>query len=137
MKPKGLVILTTVVLVCAVGMFVSRFMHWSVDPEQVSGDIAKSSRRAGKAASEASTVQLDALVDASLDAAGEIPEFAELLRDIQEAIAADTPLQEQGRLAERFIETADRYLDTTPDDTRLRSVRDQWAEYLQAIATDN
>lgn len=198
MKRKNLVILTAVVLVCASGMFLSRFLNWSVDPEQLSGDIAKSARFSHQSATESPTnleelfvndeefrdgfmasskvmrgraARLGALIDLSREAAGGIADFDALLGEMDqargtvdlviaaldlalddmeatlggdprpdlalhstEASLAFAGLQKQNALADRFVETADRYLAAHPNDARLRATRDQWEEYRQQTA---
>ena len=47
---KGIIILSTVVIACAVGFIVSPLVNWSVDESNASGDIAKSSRFSRKTA---------------------------------------------------------------------------------------
>ena len=43
-------------------------------------------------------------------------------------------LQKQNNLANRFIETTDKYLETAQGDDKLKLVRDQWLEYQQMTA---
>ena len=50
------------------------------------------------------------------------------------ASLAYTTLQKQNNLANRFIETTDKYLETVQGDDRLKFVRDQWLEYQQMTA---
>lgn len=109
---KGLIILSSVVGVCALGLVISPLMDWNVDSESVSGNIGKTSRFSRKA--EASNIsnmeelilndpsykngmvasymvmetraqQFEALVNMSNQAAGEIPEFAKVLKEMNEA----------------------------------------------------
>ena len=109
---KGIIILSTVVLACAVGFIVSPLVDWPVDSDNASGNIAKSSRFSRKTAAESlsnmeellatdenykNTVvashvvmqtrvrQFGNLVNLSNEAAGEIPEFASLLKEMNEA----------------------------------------------------
>jgi len=109
---KGIIILSTVVLACAVGFIVSPLVDWPVDKDNASGNIAKSSRFSRKTAAESlsnmeellatdenykKTVvashavmqtrvrQFGNLVNLSNEAAGEIPEFASLLKEMNEA----------------------------------------------------
>ena len=111
---KGLIILSTVVVICAVGFIVSPLVDWSVDSSSTSGDISKSSRFSRKTAEEGLTnmeelmlnddsykngvvvsyvvmqtraQQFASLVEASNDVAGDIPEFAALLKDMNNARA--------------------------------------------------
>ena len=109
MSRKGIVILSSVVVVCAAGLLVSNFVDWSVEGDATYGDIGKSSRVSRKADLEriddleaiirrddrykdvlvmAYTVmqtrvrQLDALVSMSGEVAGGIPELAEVLESM-------------------------------------------------------
>jgi hypothetical protein len=50
------------------------------------------------------------------------------------ASLAYTTLQKQNNLANRFIETTDKYLETAQGDDKLKLVRDQWLEYQQMTA---
>ena len=70
-----------------------------------------------------------------LDAAlgGEKPE--NLAQNTTNAALAYNTLQKQNKLANRFIETTDKYLENNEADDRLKLVRDQWAEYQQVTAT--
>ena len=70
-----------------------------------------------------------------LDAAlgGETPE--NLAQNTSNAALAYNTLQKQNNLANRFIETTDKYLENNEADNRLKLVRDQWAEYQQVTAT--
>ena len=195
---KGLIILSTVVVVCAVGFIVSPLVNWSTDSEATSGNIGKSSRFSRKTATEnisnmeellqndeafkdgvvasyvvmqTRAIQFGTLVDMSKEVAGDIPAFAEILKDMNEArvmvtnvnaslvaagddlnaalggegrpdLAQNTinaalaysTLQKQNKLADRFIETTDKYLATADGDDRLKFVRDQWLEYQQVSA---
>ena len=190
---KGIIILSTVVLACAVGFIVSPLVDWPVDKDNASGNIAKSSRFSRKTAAESlsnmeellatdenykNTVvashvvmqtrvrQFGNLVNLSNEAAGEIPEFASLLKEMNEAsvtannaclallqaksdinaalngnecpdLAQNTlnaslaysTLQKQNKLADRFIETTDKYLEKAEGSDCLKLVRDQWVEY--------
>ena len=107
MNRKGIAILSSVVVVCAAGMFISHFVDWSVDREGTSGDIGKSSRFSRTAETEritnleelirtdedyknslvaaytvmqARAMQFDALLTMSNEVAGDIPEFADVLK---------------------------------------------------------
>ena len=70
-----------------------------------------------------------------LDAAlgGEKPD--NLAQNTTNAALAYNTLQKQNNLANRFIETTDKYLENNEADNRLKLVRDQWAEYQQVTAT--
>ena len=113
MKKKGIIILTSVVVVCALGLIVAPLLDWNVETDKTSGNIAKSSRFSRKTADEtalsniqelilndeaykngvvASYVvmqtrakQFDALVDMSNEVAGDIKEFDGLLKDMNKA----------------------------------------------------
>jgi hypothetical protein len=50
------------------------------------------------------------------------------------ASLAYTTLQKQNNLANRFIETTDKYLETAQGDDKLKLVRDQWLDYQQMTA---
>ena len=111
---KGIIILSSVVIACAVGFIVSPLVNWSVDSDSASGDIGKSSRFSRKTAAEGLTnmeelilndesfkdgvvvsyvvmqtraQQFGALVDASNEVAADIPEFASLLKDMNDVRA--------------------------------------------------
>ena len=195
---KGILILSTVVLACAVGFIVSPLVDWPVDIDNASGDIAKSSRFARKTAAESLTnmeeliandedfknnmsaiyvvmqtraLQFASLVDMSNEVAGNIPAYASVLKDMNaaremvnnvndqvaaagadlnavlagesrpdltqntiNASLAYTTLQKQNKLATRFIETTDKYLETSEADDQLKLVRDQWVNYQQVTA---
>ena len=196
MKKKTVIILGSVVVVC--GAFSSLFVDWPVDFSGASGDIAKATRFSREQASEKLTnmeellqndsafkdgivaaqvvmqtraVQFASLVDMSNEVAGDIPAFAEVLKDMNaaskmvenvnnslaeagddlnaalvgeerpdlaqntiNASLAYTTLQKQNKLATRFIETTDKYLETAKADDQLKFVRDQWLEYQQMTA---
>ena len=115
--------------------------------------------------------QFATLVDMSNEVAGNIPAFAEVLKDMNaqrelvdnvasslaesaeklnaalsgeecpdlaqssiNASLAYMTLQKQNNLANRFIETTDKYLETAQGDDKLKLVRDQWLEYQQMTA---
>ena len=115
--------------------------------------------------------QFGTLVDMSNEVAGNIPAFAEVLKEMNasremvnnvstslaesgeklnaalggeespelaqstiNASLAYTTLQKQNKLATRFIETTDKYLETAKADDQLKFVRDQWLEYQQMTA---
>lgn len=195
---KGLLILSAVVVVCAVGFIVSPLVNWSVDSEGTSGDIGKTSRFSRKTATESisnmeeliqndpaykSSIvtayvvmntraqQFGALVDMSNDVAGEIDAFAAVLKDMNDArvtvdnvrasiqragqnlnaslggescpdLAQNTinaslayaTLQKQNKLAGRFIDTTDKYLESAEGNDRLKFVRDEWVDYQMMTA---
>ncbi len=113
MKKKGIIILTSVVVVCALGLIVAPLLDWNVETNKTSGNIAKSSRFSRKTADEtalsniqelilndeaykngvvASYVvmqtrakQFDALVDMSNEVAGDIKDFDGVLKDMNKA----------------------------------------------------
>ena len=198
MKKKSIIILCLVAAVCAIGLVISRFVDWSVNSNDTSGDIAKAARFSREQASEKLTnmeellqtdsafkdgivaaqvvmqtraAQFGTLVDLSNEVAGNIPAFAEVLKEMiasremvnnvstslaesgeklnaalggeespelaQSTINASlayTTLQKQNKLATRFIETTDKYLETAKADDQLKFVRDQWLEYQQMTA---
>ena len=196
MSKKNVIILGSVVVVC--GLFSSLFVDWPVDFSSASGDIAKATRFSREQASEKLTnmeellqtdsafketivvsqvvmqtraAQFGTLVDMSNEVAGNIPAFAEVLKEMNasremvnnvstslaesgeklnaalsgeespelaqstiNASLAYTTLQKQNKLATRFIETTDKYLETAKADDQLKFVRDQWLEYQQMTA---
>jgi len=196
MSKKSVIILGSVVVVC--GLFGSLFVDWPVDFSSASGDIAKATRFSREQASEKLTnmeellqtdsafketivvsqvvmqtraAQFGTLVDMSNEVAGNIPAFAEVLKEMNasremvnnvstslaesgeklnaalggeespelaqstiNASLAYTTLQKQNKLATRFIETTDKYLETAKADDQLKFVRDQWLEYQQMTA---
>ena len=198
MKKKSVIILCSVVAVCAIGLIASHYVDWHVDSDNASGDIGKASRFSREMTSEDLTnmeellqndsafkdgivaaqvvmqtraVQFGALVDLSNEVAGNIPAFAEVLKDMNatlemvnnvansllesgqnlnaalsgeecpdlaqstiNASLAYTTLQKQNKLADRFIETTDKYLETAQSDDRLKFVRDQWVDYQKMTA---
>lgn len=193
MKKKTLIIILSVVLVCAVGLVLSLVFHWPVSSESASGNIGKSSRFSRKTATEridnmeellqadenykngivlaysvmqTRAMQFAALADMSNQVAGDIPEFEGVLKDMNEAApmiknvveslsAAGTDLntvlngescpdvtqntinaslayitlQKQNELANRFIETTDKYIKKADASDELLFVRDQWVDY--------
>ena len=198
MKEKGIIILCTVVGICTIGLISSFFVDWPVDFNKADGDIAKAAKFSREQVSEKLTnmeellqtdqafkddivtaqvvmqrraVQFATLVDMSNEVAGNIPAFAEVLKDMNaniemvnnvtsslaesaeklnaalggeecpdltqatiNASLAYTTLQKQNNLANRFIETTDKYLETAQGDDKLKLVRDQWLEYQQMTA---
>ena len=198
-KKRNITIAVIVICVLCLGGFVAqRYLNWSVDDAQASGDIQKSARFSRKQASEKLTnmeellqndsdfkegivaaqvvmqtraAQFGTLVDMSNEVAGNIPAFAEVLKEMNanrevvnnvtnslvesadnlnaalggeecpdlaqttiNASLAYTTLQKQNKLATRFIETTDKYLETAKADDQLKFVRDQWLEYQQMTA---
>jgi len=116
-------------------------------------------------------VQFGALVDMSNQVAGNIPAFAEVLKEMNatlemvnnvansllesgnnleaalsgkecsnleqttiNASLAYTTLQKQNKLANKFIDTTDKYLKTAKGDDHLKFVRDQWVDYQKMTA---
>jgi hypothetical protein len=198
MKKKSIIILCSVAAVWAIGLVTSRFVDWPVNSNDTSGDIAKAARFSREQASEKLTnmeellqtdsafkdgivaaqvvmqtraAQFGTLVDLSNEVAGNIPAFAEVLKEMNanrevvnnvtnslvesadnlnaalggeecpdlaqttiNASLAYTTLQKQNKLATRFIETTDKYLETAKADDQLKFVRDQWLEYQQMTA---
>ena len=198
MKKKSIIILCSVVAICAIGVITSHYLNWPVDRNETDGDIAKAARFSREQASEKLTnmeellqtdsafkddivaaqvvmqtraVQFGTLLDLSNEVAGNIPAFAEVLKDMNansemvnnvasslaesagnlnaalggekcpdlaqstiNASLAYTTLQKQNKLATRFIETTDKYLETAQGDDKLKFVRDQWLEYQQMTA---
>ena len=61
-------------------------------------------------------------------------ECPDLTQKTINASLAYTTLQKQNKLADRFIETTDKYLETAQGNDRLKFVRDQWLEYQQVTA---
>lgn len=111
MKKKGIIILASVVVICALGLVLSPLMDWNVNSEQTSGNIGKTSRFSRKTAVEGLSnmqelllndeaykngvvagyvvmqtraKQFDALVDLSNQAAGGISEFDAILKDMND-----------------------------------------------------
>ena len=198
MKKKSIIILCSVVAVCAIGLITSHFVDWSVNHDEADGDIGKAARFSREQVSEklsnmeeflqtdsafkdgivaaqvvmqTRAAQFGTLADMSNEAAGNIPAFAEVLKEMNanrelvnnvanslaesadnlnaaldgkecpdlaqstiNASLAYTTLQKQNNLANRFIETTDKYLETAQGDDKLKLVRDQWLEYQQMTA---
>ena len=198
MKKKSILILCSVAAIFAIGLITSFFVDWPVDLNEADGDIAKAAKFSREEVSEKLTnmeellqtdsafkggivaaqvvmqtraLQFGTLVDLSNEAAGNIPAFAEVLKEMNanselvdnvasslaesaeklnaalggeecpdlaqatiNASLAYTTLQKQNQLANRFIETTDKYLETAQGDDRLKFVRDQWLEYQQMTA---
>ena len=112
MKKKNLVLLVTACVIIALGFALSHLLNWPIDTSETKGDIAKSSRFSRKTVDEgvsnmqellandeeyknnlvlAYTVmqvranQFDALVDLSVEAAGDKKEFESVLADMKAA----------------------------------------------------
>ena len=112
MKKKTVIILSSGVAVCALGLVGSYVVDWPVDLNDAGGDIAKSARFSRKQATEKLTnmeellqsdsnfkdgivaaqvvmqtraAQFASLVDMSNEVAGNIPAFAEVLKDMNAA----------------------------------------------------
>ena len=198
MKKKSMIILCSVVAICIIGLITSHYVDWPVDLHKADGDIAKAAKFSREQMSDNLTnmeellrtdsafkdgivaaqvvmqtraVQFGTLVDLSNEAAGNIPAFAEVLKDMNanrelvdnvaislaesaeklnaaldgeecpdlaqstiNASLAYTTLQKQNNLANRFIETTDKDLETAQGDDKLKLVRDQWLEYQQTTA---
>ena len=109
MKKKSIIILSSVVAICGLGWVSSHVIDWPVDLSDASGDIAKAAKFSRKQVSEKLTnmeellqtdsafkdgivaaqvvmqtraVQFATLVDMSNEVAGNIPAFAEVLKDM-------------------------------------------------------
>ena len=109
MKKKSIIILCSVVALCAIGLITSRFIDWPIDLHNADGDIAKATRFSREQVSEKLTnmeellqtdsafkddivtaqvvmqtraVQFGTLVDMSNEVAGNIPAFAEVLKEM-------------------------------------------------------
>ena len=89
-----------------------------------------------KAALEIVTNANNSLAEAGgdLNAALEGKECPDLAQSTINASLAYMTLQKQNKLADRFIDTTDKYLETAQGDDRLKFVRDQWLEYQQMTA---
>jgi len=61
-------------------------------------------------------------------------ECSDLEQNTINGAIAYTTLQNQNKVADRFIEVTDKYLETALGDDRLKFVRDQWLEYQQMTA---
>jgi len=109
---KGIIILVSVIAVCLVGLILSVFVDWNVDGDLAGGNIGKSSRFSRKTATEAisnmeellandenfrnglvsaytvmqvRTQHFNTLVNMSNEVAGDIPEYADLLKEMNES----------------------------------------------------
>ena len=69
-----------------------------------------------------------------LNAALSGEECPDLAQSSINASLAYMTLQKQNNLANRFIETTDKYLETAQGDDKLKLVRDQWLDYQQMTA---
>ena len=198
MKKKSIIILASVVVVCALGLLLSQVFNWPVDTRNASGNISKSSHFSRKTADaglsnmqeliqtdeayrnnvvaayyimQMRAQEFDALVDLSNEAAGGIKEFEGVLKEMNEAkpmidnvcasmatagqnlntalsgepcedlaesvtnsALAYTTLQKQNKLADKFINVADKYLAKNEGSDNLKFVRDQWLDYQQMTA---
>ena len=201
MKKKSIIILASVVVVCALGLLLSQIFNWPVNTDSTSGNIAKSSRFSRKTAEagmsnmqeliqndenyrnsvvaayyvmQTRAQEFDVLVDLSNKAAGGIKEFEGVLKEMNEAkpmidnvcasmadagknlntalagepcdelaesvtnsALAYTTLQKQNKLADKFINVADKYLANNGGSDELKFVRDQWVDYQQMSAALN
>ena len=79
---------------------------------------------------ETSLIQAGNDLNAALDG----QERPDLAQNTINASLAYTTLQKQNKLANRFIETTDKYLETAQGDDRLKFVRDQWVNYQTMTA---
>ena len=198
MKKKSIIILASVVAVCAIGLLASFLFSWPVSEDSTSGNIGKSSRFSRKTTTEridnmeellradedyknsivlaytvmqARAIQYGNLVDMSNQVAGDIPEFEDVLKEMNEqapiftnvanalveagnnlntvlggmpcpdvtqstinASLSYTTLQKQNYLANRFIDTTDKYIKKAEASEELMLVRDLWLEYQQMTA---
>ena len=198
MKKRKFIILGSVGALLAFGWFSSLFVDWPIDFSDAGGDISKASRFSREMESEKLTnmeellktdttfkdgivvaqmvmqtraVQFGTLVDMSNQVAGNIPAFAEVLKEMNatlemvnnvansllesgnnleaalsgkecsnleqttiNASLAYTTLQKQNKLANKFIDTTDKYLKTAKGDDHLKFVRDQWVDYQKMTA---
>ena len=109
MKKKSIIILCSVVAICAIGLVTSHFVDWPVDTNEADGDIGKAARFSREQVSEklsnmeeflqtdsafkdgivaaqvvmqTRAIQFGTLVDMSNEVAGNIPAFAEVLKDM-------------------------------------------------------
>ena len=70
----------------------------------------------------------------NLNAALSGEECPDLAQSSINASLAYLTLQKQNKLATRFIETTDKYLETAQGNDKLKLVRDQWLEYQKTTA---
>ena len=109
MKKKSIIILCSVAAVCAIGLITSHFVDWPVNHDEADGDIGKAARFSREQVSEklsnmeellqtdsafkdgivaaqvvmqTRAMQFGTLVDMSNEVAGNIPAFAEVLKEM-------------------------------------------------------
>ena len=109
MKKKSIIILCSVVAICAIGLIASHYVDWPVDTNETDGDIGKAARFSREQISEKLTnmeellqtdsafkddivtaqvvmqtraVQFGTLLDMSNEIVGNIPAFAEVLKEM-------------------------------------------------------
>ena len=109
MKKKSIIILCSVVAICAIGLITSHYVDWPVDLNEADGDIAKAAKFSREEVSkdlsnmeellqtdsafkddivtaqvvmQTRAVQFGTLVDMSNEVAGNIPAFAEVLKEM-------------------------------------------------------
>ena len=109
MKKKSIIILCSVVAICAIGLITSHYVDWPVDTNEADGDIAKAARFSREQFSDKLTnmeellqtdsafrddivtaqvvmqsraVQFGSLLDMSNEVVGNIPAFAEVLKEM-------------------------------------------------------
>ena len=109
MKKKSIIILCSVVAICAIGLITSHYVDWPVDFNEADGDIGKAARFSREQISEKLTnmeellqtdsvfrddivtaqvvmqtraVQFGTLLDMSNEVVGNIPAFAEVLKEM-------------------------------------------------------
>ena len=135
MKKKGIIILCSVIALCAIGLVSSHFIDWPVDLNDADGDIAKATRFSREQASEKLTnmeellqtdsafkdgivvaqvvmqtraIQFASLVDMSNEVAGGIPAYADVLKDMNDAVEivtnANTSLEEAGGVLDAALD---------------------------------
>ncbi len=173
MKKKS-IILCSLVVICAIGLVTFFYIDWPVDFNNADGDIAKAAKFSRKQVSEKLTnmeellqtdsafrddivvaqvvmqtraLQFGTLVDMSNEVAGNIPAFAEVLKEMNansemvnnvanslaesaDNLNAALSGEECPDLAQSTINASLAY--TTLD--KLKLVRDQWLDYQQMTA---
>ncbi len=109
MKKKSIIILCSVVAICAIGLVTSQFIDWPIDFHEADGDIGKAAKFSREEVSkdlsnmeellktdsafkdgivvaqvvmQTRTVQFGTLVNLSNEVAGNIPAFAEVLKEM-------------------------------------------------------
>ena len=109
MKKKSIIILCSVVVICVIGLITSYYVDWPVDHNEADGDIGKAARFSREEVSEklsnmeellqtdsafkdgivaaqvvmqTRALQFGTLVDMSNEVAGNIPAFAEVLKEM-------------------------------------------------------